>query len=198
MQTMCRANWKAGVEFISPRRTRRARRDEGKDSSSWSSCPLWLKNALKCALNFSNYASMARLKARRVGSVRAAKTSARNRKKCNVHFGRFSFGKRCPSICSNLTASNHLVKGGLALVSQGWMGPVEYRWVTLGNGNVLAERRLFRKNCPGSATVPVAGRGVPRRPSRQRCVRRDADHRARDARAPGLTGSKLATKPGCS
>jgi hypothetical protein len=40
---MCPANWKARVGFISPRRTRRARRHEGKDSSSRSSFPLWLK-----------------------------------------------------------------------------------------------------------------------------------------------------------
>ena len=45
MQTMCRVNWKAREEFISPRRTRRAQRHESKDSSSWSSCPLWLKTA---------------------------------------------------------------------------------------------------------------------------------------------------------
>ena len=36
----------------------------------------------------------------------------------------------------------------------------------------------------GSATVPVAVRCVSRRTSGQRCVRRDARHRARDARAP--------------
>ena len=42
---MCRVNWKAREEFISPRRTRRAQRHESKDSSSWSSCPLWLKTA---------------------------------------------------------------------------------------------------------------------------------------------------------
>ena len=37
---------------------------------------------------------------------------------------------------------------------------------------------------PESATVAVAVRGVPRRTFRQRCVRRDAKHGARDARAP--------------
>jgi hypothetical protein len=36
----------------------------------------------------------------------------------------------------------------------------------------------------GSATVPVAVRGVSRRTSGQRCVWRDAKHHARDARAP--------------
>jgi hypothetical protein len=36
----------------------------------------------------------------------------------------------------------------------------------------------------GSATVPVAVRGVSRRTSGQRCVWRDARHHARDARAP--------------
>ena len=35
-----------------------------------------------------------------------------------------------------------------------------------------------------TATVPVAVRGVSRRTSGQRCVWRDAKHRARDARAP--------------
>ena len=40
MNVLCRENGKARVEFISPRRTWRL---EGKDSSSWSSCPRWLK-----------------------------------------------------------------------------------------------------------------------------------------------------------
>src|SRR5208283_2611140 len=45
-------------------------------------------------------------------------------------------------------------------------------------------RQLGVSECPGSATVPVAVRRVSRRTSGQRCVWRDAKHRARDARAP--------------
>ena len=40
MLTLCRANGKARVEFISPRR---AQRHEGREPSSWSLCSLWLK-----------------------------------------------------------------------------------------------------------------------------------------------------------
>jgi len=42
----------------------------------------------------------------------------------------------------------------------------------------------------GSATVPVAVRRVSRRTSGQKCVWRDARHRARDARAPNSNQSK--------
>jgi hypothetical protein len=45
-------------------------------------------------------------------------------------------------------------------------------------------RQMGASECPGSATVPVAVRGVSRRTSAQRCVWRDAKHGARDARAP--------------
>jgi len=46
MLTLCRANGKARVEFISPQRAQRAQGHDGKDLSSWSSCPLWLKTGL--------------------------------------------------------------------------------------------------------------------------------------------------------
>ena len=46
MLTLCHANWKGRVEFVSPRRTRRARRHEGKGPSLWSLCSLWLNTAL--------------------------------------------------------------------------------------------------------------------------------------------------------
>jgi len=42
----------------------------------------------------------------------------------------------------------------------------------------------------GSATIPVAVRRVSRRTSGQKCVWRDARHRARDARAPNSNQSK--------
>jgi hypothetical protein len=53
--------------------------------------------------------------------------------------------------------------------------------------STLCRFQMGAGECPGSATVPVAGRRVSRRTSGQRCVWRDASHGARDARAPNAS-----------
>ncbi len=51
-------------------------------------------------------------------------------------------------------------RGSVVSGSEGWISPVGYRWVTLGNGNVLAENRFF---------PPYAGGGAHALPSKAGC-----------------------------
>ena len=63
-----------------------------------------------------------------------------------------------------------------------------------GSATVLSRRLVRCSRCGEGGSFAeadsVAVRGVSRRTSGQRCVRRDAKHRARDARAPHSKASQ--------
>ena len=111
MLTLCRANGKARVELISPQRAQRAQRREGKELSSWSSCPLWLKTGLT----------------RRALGQPTRRVGARGLQ--------VDFATESTKACRN----GFFFAVYVFFVAKNPFGEGGYRSVTVGNGSVLAE-----------------------------------------------------------